>query len=240
MSCIQLRVHIFYLQDLIKAIKMKRARLLGMLLAVFHFSCEKHSEQKEAKAIDVANFSTLEVSKDQLKLNGNEGNWYYNGQVFTGFLVRRNTDGVLEQKVGFYKGKKEGIAKVWFSNGILKVESNYHKNKLVGSYKAWWMNGVLASEATYKNGKLEGVEKRWYDSGQLAKIMHYTNGIEAGIQQAWLKNGTLYVNYEAKNGRIFGMRKANLCYQLEDEVVVVDSRSEATFGENKNLINKRK
>jgi hypothetical protein len=39
------------------------------------------------------------------------------------------------------------------------------------------------------------------------------------LQQAWLENGTLYVNYEAKNGRIFGMNRANLCYKLKNEKV---------------------
>jgi len=40
------------------------------------------------------------------------------------------------------------------------------------------------------------------------------------MQKAWLKNGTLYVNYEAKNGRVFGMRRANSCYKLEDETIL--------------------
>jgi hypothetical protein len=40
------------------------------------------------------------------------------------------------------------------------------------------------------------------------------------MQQAWLETGALYVNYEAKNGRIFGLLRSNLCYQLENEVVV--------------------
>ena len=47
-------------------------------------------------------------------------------------------------------------------------------------------------------------------------------GKEEGLQKAWLPNGTLYVNYEAKNGRIFGMLRANSCYKLENEVVVRD------------------
>ncbi len=42
-----------------------------------------------------------------------------------------------------------------------------------------------------------------------------------GLQQAWLKNEKMYVNYEAKNGRIFGMRRANSCYKLENEDVVL-------------------
>ena len=39
------------------------------------------------------------------------------------------------------------------------------------------------------------------------------------MQQAWLENGKIYVNYEAKNGRKFGMNRANLCYELKEEEI---------------------
>lgn len=42
-------------------------------------------------------------------------------------------------------------------------------------------------------------------------------GREEGLQQAFRRNGYLYANYEARNGRIFGLKKAALCYGLEDE-----------------------
>lgn len=170
---------------------------------------------------EAVHLGTIEVHKDSLRLNGNEGNWYHHGKLFTGYGLTYHPNGELRQKVGFYKGKKHGIAQLWFSNGVLKVESHYNNNKLEGPYRAWWKNGVLAFEACYKNGKLEGIEKNWYETGQLAKRRNLMNGEEQGLQQAWLRNGTLYVNYEAKNGRIFGMRRANLCYQLTDEKVII-------------------
>lgn len=42
-------------------------------------------------------------------------------------------------------------------------------------------------------------------------------GKEEGMQQAFRKNGDLFVNYEARNGRIFGMKKAALCFGIEDK-----------------------
>lgn len=45
------------------------------------------------------------------------------------------------------------------------------------------------------------------------------NGREEGMQKAWRENGKIYNNYEAKNGRIFGLKRANLCYELENEEV---------------------
>ena len=44
-------------------------------------------------------------------------------------------------------------------------------------------------------------------------------GKEKGIQRAYRKNGALYANYEAKNGRIFGLKKASLCFGLEDQQI---------------------
>ena len=49
--------------------------------------------------------------------------------------------------------------------------------------------------------------------------MTIVNGREEGMQQAWRRNGKIYNNYEAKNGRIFGLKRANLCFQLEEEIV---------------------
>lgn len=163
---------------------------------------------------------SFEVEKTALELNQIEGKWYLSHLPFNGYSVKYHANGTLEERLGFYKGKREGIAKRWSEYGVLRVESHYKQNRLVGSYKSWWENGVLGSEANYVNGKINGSVKEWYATGQLAKERQLTNGKEEGLQKAWLENGTLYVNYEAKNGRIFGMKRANSCYQLKDEVVV--------------------
>ena len=39
------------------------------------------------------------------------------------------------------------------------------------------------------------------------------------LKEYALENGKIYVNYEAKNGRIFGMNRTNLCYKLKNEKV---------------------
>jgi len=193
-----------------------------MFLIVFSytgFSCKK--TQVAQSTIDKETLiDHVEVSKKELVLNQLEGKWYYNDTPFNGYSLKFHNNGILEERLGFYKGKREGIAKSWSKSGVLRVESHYKQNRLTGSYKSWWENGVLGSETNYVNGKINGVEKKWYATGQLAKKRQLLNGRENGLQKAWLKNGKLYVNYEAKNGRIFGMKRANSCYQLEDEVVI--------------------
>lgn len=161
-----------------------------------------------------------EVPYRSLNLNQLEGRWYYEGKPYSGYATKCHANGVLRERLGFYEGKREGVAKRWSAYGALRVESYYRQNRLTGSYKSWWGNGVLGLEVNYINGKKEGVERQWYPSGQLAKERNLVAGKENGMQKAWLKNGTLYVNYEAKNGRIFGLRRANSCYQLQNEVVV--------------------
>ncbi len=203
-----------------------KVRLFFFYLLIVFTACNKKTNVPKQDFATINNkkeivvINPLEVEKDSLILDGNKGVWYYKNKPFSGFAVRFFKDQNIQEKIGFYNGKKEGVAKLWFANGNLKLESHYTKNKLIGSYKSWWENGVLASEIYYKEGKKHGVEKRWYPTGVLAKERNLVNGFEEGLQKAWLQNGKLYVNYEAKNGRIFGMRRANSCYQLENEVVI--------------------
>lgn len=72
----------------------------------------------------------------------------------------------------------------------------------------------------YVDGKKEGEEKQFYSNGEISKLRWLERGKESGLQKAWLPNGKLYVNYEAKNGRVFGLMRANACYKLENEKVV--------------------
>ncbi len=190
-----------------------------LLFLLFLASCKEATVTKSTMDKNSI-IDSFEVSKNELALHQIEGKWYYKGAPFNGYSMKFHPNGNAEERLGFYKGKREGIAKRWSENGVLRVESYYIQNRLVGSYKSWWENGVLGSEANYVNGKMKGIAKEWYPSGQLAKERHLIDGMEDGLQKAWLKNGKLYVNYEAKNGRIFGMKRANSCYQLENEIVV--------------------
>ncbi len=192
---------------------------LLVLVTCASFSCKKNVATKSTVDIQIV-IDSVEVLKKKLLLNQIKGAWYFMGEPFNGYSVKYHSNGALAERLGFYKGKREGTAKRWSANGKLLVESHYKNNRLHGRYTTWWDNQVAASEANYENGKINGIEKQWYASGQLAKVRNLVDGKEHGLQKAWLENGILYVNYEAKNGRIFGMRRANSCYQLKDEQVV--------------------
>jgi antitoxin component YwqK of YwqJK toxin-antitoxin module len=158
-----------------------------------------------------------QVHKKEVILHPNEGKWYYKNQPFSGFVVIYHKNGVLAKRVGYYNGKKEGLAQKWFPEGSLLKTSTFTENKLTGKVRSWWLNGTINTESNYIDGKKHGIQKKWYANGQLSRQTTSHHGKEEGLQQAWLDNGKIYANYEVKNGRIFGLKRSNLCYQLNDE-----------------------
>ena len=68
-------------------------------------------------------------------------------------------------------------------------------------------------DATIVDGVYEGEYRSWYPSGRLFEIRHYVHGHEEGLQQAWTESGTLYINYEARNGRHYGMENSTPCVE---------------------------
>ena len=109
----------------------------------------------------------------------------------------------------------------WFKNGKIRSIANYYKGKLHGKKQIWIQDSIYTLVAEYNNhlGKGHGKQTKWYATGELFQIRNLQMGIEEGMQQAFRKNGDLYANYEAKNGRIFGLKKASLCFGLEDSVL---------------------
>ena len=194
-----------------------------LLFTVVFFGCNTPSKEKLVATKATISITEIEnniVDKKHIKLIPAKGQWYYKDLPFNGYAVSYYENATLAEKTVFFNGKREGKSYSYFSDGTIKKEALYKKNKLDGVKLTYFDNGVLASESNYINGKKHGVQKIWFSDGQLAKKVNLNQGMEDGLQQAWLESGKLYVNYEAKNGRIFGMRRANSCYKLENEVVI--------------------
>ncbi|MBU3027675.1 toxin-antitoxin system YwqK family antitoxin [Zobellia galactanivorans] len=202
----------------------KRFLYITLLSALSFASCKESATTKPKVEEAPLVINMLEVLKKDLVLNPIEGKWYYNDQPYNGYSVKFHPNGALGERLGFVDGKREGIAKQWSDHNVLRVQANYKHNRLDGVYKTWWENGTLSEKSHYVNGRLHGKQTKWYANGKISKERNLVEGKEEGLQKAWLQNGKLYVNYEAKNGRIFGMRRANSCYKLEDEVVVRDKK----------------
>lgn len=160
-----------------------------------------------------------EAYKHELELHPLEGKWYYNDTQFTGYALSYHANGTLAEQIAFKNGKKHGVFRKWYPSGQLRTEGQYVQNRLNKELKSWWSNGNLSTTSFYVMGERHGKQCKWYPNGQLARLIHLNFGKEDGLQQAWLQSGKLYANYEAKNGRFFGLKRSNLCYELKDEVV---------------------
>ncbi len=203
---------ILFSQGIIKERRMPSIKVFGWAVLLFIFFSGNPNEE-------VVQIPVTEVHKSELRLYPNTGQWLYQGHPFNGFALTCHPNGALAEKIGFHNGKKQGIALKWYANGILACKRNYVENRLEGLAHTWWPNGVLSSESRYVHRQRHGEQKKWYPNGQIARLMQYYRGQEKGLQQAWLRTGKLYANYEAKNGRVFGLRRSNLCYQLKDETI---------------------
>ena len=71
--------------------------------------------------------------KEELTLNQLEGTWYYKNSPYDGYSIALHENGILAEKVGFIKGKREGEAQKWSQAGVLRVGYHYKNNRLEGS-----------------------------------------------------------------------------------------------------------
>ena len=160
-----------------------------------------------------------EVERAELELRPMEGRWFYAGQPYSGWAVRRYRSGEVSERVGFVEGRREGAATLFYPDGSLRKRSRYRDNRLEGVVEFWSASGVLMASTHYARGIKHGEERRWYEDGAPFKHRNLVNGREHGMQRAWRRNGKLYVNYEARHGRVFGLKRSTLCFSLEDERV---------------------
>lgn len=189
-------------------------KFIALLLIGFMISCTSSSGETRTT------HTTPIVDKTALWLKANQGLVFYKDEPFTGVSVEGYPNRQTAESITYQAGKRHGLREKWFNDGTLSYSSNYQNGKLEGEAKSWWRNGNLRSLYIYQNGIANGLQQEWYISGAKFKFRHLADGKEAGMQQSWRENGKIYNNYEAKNGRIFGLKRANLCFQLEDEAVV--------------------
>jgi len=195
--------------------------LIGFVLIICFFSCEKNTSSTSANKPNSDKISTTkkEIYTDSLTLIPAKGLAFYQDKPFSGTALTYNEAGTTIVAIDYLNGKKHGWYKKWFSDGTLSFAAKYHDGKRHGTTKSWWKNGNIRSESDFENGIAEGVQMQWYQSGAKFKRINLKDGKEEGLQQSWRENGKIYNNYEAKNGRIFGLKRANLCYEVEEEVV---------------------
>lgn len=202
-----------------------KINIIYVVLILQFLSCiesvKKESTSPVVKEVQALAVPEIIIDKSELHYDRNISVWTLNGEQFSGYAVSYYPNSNLQQKIGILEGKKQNETKDWYPNGKLKFSANYHQGKLHGEKKSWSADSThqLLAHYNYYLGKAHGVQKKWYLTGETFKILHLNMGKEEGIQQAYRKNGELYVNYEARNGRIFGLKRASLCFELENEKI---------------------
>jgi len=201
-------------------------RYLFILFSVFTIvSCNDQAVKKAVPSaeqeVSKKQIPNIEKDKSALRYENKTSQWFLNDKLFSGYAMSRYENDTLLEKMGILNGKKQNECTKWYPDGRIQSTANYKQGKLHGKKQVWNADEAhtLIASLNFENGKAEGEQKKWYPTGEPYQILHMKAGREEGVQQAFRKNGALYANYEAKNGRIFGMKKAALCFGLEDQKI---------------------
>jgi antitoxin component YwqK of YwqJK toxin-antitoxin module len=197
-----------------------------MLVAVHVFltSCSGIKKEK-AEELNSSAFITddsVQIPLDTVLANAptmklDNGIYYYNNLVFSGYLKALYQDSSVQFIWGYFNGMQHGTSISYYPSGKLRDIRMYRRNKSYGKHIGYWENGNQKFEFYYLNDKREGPNKQWYISGQPYAFLTFKDDKEEGIQQAWRENGKPYINYHAKDGFRYGLQKSGLCYTLKDE-----------------------
>ena len=210
---------------IITIVTMSRLFIL-LILCISLSDCTNESKGKtlDESKVDINELKIPLDSVDigQVYYNKNTSEWKFGEKAFSGFVTSRYPDESLKSVFGVLEGKKQNSAADYYPDGSLKFSTDYYNGRIHGEKKSWSNNTprMLISSLNYFQGKPHGEQKQWYPTGEIFKIMNLDMGKESGMQQAFRKNGDLFANYEARNGRIFGLKKTALCFGLDDENII--------------------
>lgn len=203
--------------------------LILLMFVIFLVGCKEKRAPKITEittliaSVDILSNSIPDriVNRSDLFYDTKNSIWTLNNELYSGYVVSYYQKNTLKEKFGILNGKKQNQAIQWYSDGNFREQKNYHLGKLHGDKKSWLSDSthILISHLKYVDGKPHGEQKKYYPTGELFKKLNLNMGQEEGLQQAFRKNGALFANYEAREGRIFGLKKSKLCFQLDDEEV---------------------
>jgi len=157
----------------------------------------------------------LIVDQDDSILQLENGIYFYNNLPFSGYILSKYENGSPEEKSGYLNGKKEGISLEWFPNGSIRSERFYTNGEKNGIHYGWYENGSIRFQYSFKNGVNEGISTEWYRDGMISRQTVYSSGNEVSAK-AWGVSGKLYINYEVRDGVIFGLNNSVPCYSIKN------------------------
>jgi antitoxin component YwqK of YwqJK toxin-antitoxin module len=101
---------------------------------------------------------------------GPNGNYLYQGQLFTGVRYKVAPSGEIECEEEYRQGLRWGLSREWYRSGTLYHEATYYRDVLHGMEKEWDNDGRLHEERECRYGILLK-ETIWDKDGNVVK--HY-------------------------------------------------------------------
>lgn len=193
-------------------------------IALFLLGCENVAEtETQSQLLELREIPAVYFTIDEVSFDNKKSRWLgTDSSLVSGYVLELYPDGTPYKKFGVVDGKKMGEQITWFPDGKIQFLETFNENRMHGVVKRWTREEgyQLVAELNYYEGRLHGKQLKWYTTGEVHKIMNLHHGKEEGMQQAFRKNGALYANYEALNGRVFGLKRSNLCYELKNEEII--------------------
>jgi len=118
--------------------------------------------------------------------------------------MEKYPDGTIKSEVQIKKGKKNGLAKYYYSNGKPQLIMNYVDDRLDGLYEKFAFNGLKTETTMYSNGLKNGESKEFDEFGNLKISVFYLNDTIHGEFKEYYSNGQIRVSGHYNHGMYDG------------------------------------
>lgn len=142
----------------------------------------------------------------------------YAGQLFTGVIESRHSNGRLAVRTPYRDGQKDGVEEFFHANGRLAARRPYAAGRKEGVHQGWHEAGQVRFYLQFKHDRFINENWAWFPDGRPANFFRYDAGGERllGMKQ-WRADGKIFINYVAHEdpriGRV-GLYGGKLCKKI--------------------------
>jgi len=144
----------------------------------------------------------LELLRAELNLLNGRLHRLGDTNAFSGLMIERYPDGVLQSRTAVVEGLLHGLSEGWFTNGLLQVREQFTRGVSHGLRAKWYPSGKRLSEARIVDGRFEGTFRKWHENGPLAEQIEFNNGQPAGVSLAYFRSGFLKARARLEAGKV--------------------------------------
>ncbi len=164
---------------------------------------------------------------------------YWKKQKHSTWKYYNNATGNISKEETYYRGKKSGPFRVYYSNEQVYSEIFWKEGVRHGSWKEYFENGELKLSATFVKGKMEGEYTTYYLGKKVSRKGQYVNGKLDGVWMSYNEQG-IYTKYQKYNAGILELERkyenGKMVYELDNiknTVIDLREKKEGEEGEEK-------